>query len=383
MNSNKQERDGAGKSVAVITFHSWINGNLNYGASLQAYALCKAVNQLGHSVELIDYIPEVIGTESKLKNIYRRIFRFFISRKVPRNKRIGFQDFINKYCFLGKRKYRSLDALVHNPPAAEVYVSGSDQVWNTRIFHGSLFPAFFLGFGPASKKRVSYASSFGTHAPDLRLKSEISNLLKQFSAIAVRENSGIEVVETMLGDETSVTSVLDPTLLLQDYEDISESMNTEGMLLAYLFKPTEEDIELLRQTAKRLLLKPSLIWDNRMEEFKGIELIECNSPSQWLGAMKNADSIITNSFHGTVFSVLFEHPFVSLLGHDKEVANRNTRVLDLVSKLGVENNSTVQRDVDVWLNVLKQPISWSEVNERLSRERDISLKYLQGAIQAG
>ncbi len=380
MNCSKQERDPSRRSVAVITFHSWINGNLNYGASLQAYALCKAIDQLGHPVELIDYIPEVIRGKSKLKNFYRSIFRFFIACKVPRNKRRGFCDFMKKYCFLGTRTYRSLDALVQHPPAADVYLSGSDQVWNTRIFHGILFPAFFLGFGAVSKKRVSYASSFGTHEPDLRLKSQIGALLTPFSSIAVREKSGVDVIEKMLGDQVAVSSVLDPTLLLQDYEEILEPMNTTGMLLAYLFKPTDEDIALLKQTASKLSLKPGLIWDKRMHRFNAVELVECNSPSQWLGAMKHADSIITNSFHGTVFSILFEHSFVSLLADDKEAANRNTRVLDLLAKLGVKDKTTVLRDVDTWLTILEQPPSWPHVNEKLSKERKISLAYLQGAI---
>ncbi len=383
MNNHKKESEESARSVAVITFHSWINGNLNYGANLQAYALCKAIKQLGHPVELIDYVPEIISSGSKLKDVYRRAFRTFISWKVPKDKRNGFRDFTRKYCFLSERKYRNLNELNQNPPAADVYMSGSDQVWNTNIFHGALFPAFFLGFGPASKKRVSYASSFGTHEPDLSLKSEIIDLLKQFSSIAVRENSGVDVIHNMLGDDTDVSAVLDPTFLLQDYEDVMEPMDTQGMLLAYLFKPTEEDVECLRQTADKLSLKPALIWDERMARFLGIELVECHSPAQWLGAIKNADAMVTNSFHGTVFSILFQHSFVSLLSNDKNVANRNTRVLDLSAKLGVKKNVTASRDLDSWLAILKEPVSWTEVGQNLSNEREDSLAYLRSAIQKG
>ncbi|MDF7799408.1 polysaccharide pyruvyl transferase family protein [Pontiellaceae bacterium B1224] len=372
----------ARKTVAIITFHSWINGNLNYGATLQAYALCKAVEGMGHSVELIDYVPEVIHAGSLPKTVYRKLFRSAISYKLPRAKREGFKAFLKNNCHLGEKQYRSLQALRDEPPRSEVYMVGSDQVWNTRIFHGTLYPAFFLDFGPENKRRVSYASSFGTQEPDVEHKDQMGALLRCFSAVSVREKSGVKIAEDLMGNSTDIISVLDPTLLLEDYAPIAKSMGTEGTLLAYLFDPTQEEIATLRETAKKLSVEPSLIWDERLPRFEGIKLVECHSPADWVGAMKGAEAVVTNSFHGTVFSILFQHPFVSLLAESKGVENRNTRLTDLAEKLGLDEQLTLRSDDDTWRELLSRKIDWKMVGGKLSAERKASLAFLHHAIDS-
>lgn len=369
------------KSVAIITFHSWINGNLNYGATLQAYALTEVVSRLGHPVELIDYIPENVPAGNPLKEVYRRLFRYFLSRRIPSAKRRGYAGFLRRHGRLGPVCYRSFQALEAKPPQAEIYLVGSDQVWNTDIFHGALYPAFFLGFG-SPQKRVAYASSFGSHEVDPVHRERIAELLAAFDSIAVREASGQELVHELLGKAApAVETVLDPTLLLEDYAPVIEPMETDGMLLAYLFYPGEDELRCLRETAAAMGLQPALIADAPRPEFAGVRTVCCNSPAQWLGALHGAAGVVTNSFHGTVFSTLFEKPFVSLLGQASGIANRNTRSQNLAALLGITDHLTVERSSSLWKKLLEQQPDWPKVRDKLALARRHSMNYLTQALE--
>jgi len=369
-----------GKTVAIVTFHSWINGNLNYGATLQAYALALVIRKAGHPVEVVDYRPEVVPVDGAGKRLYRKLFRFRISRKVPRGKRRGFERFLRESGMLGATRYASLQQLRNNPPSAEIYLAGSDQVWNPGIFHNTLFPAFFLDFGNPGR-RVSYASSFGSCQAGQGFEGEMARLLSRFSAISVREESGARIVKRLLGENAKVSTVLDPTLLVDDFSEIAELVGSEGTLLAYLFGASEHEVTLLRETAAKMGLEPAIIGDPGMGNWAGCRTISCDSPSQWVGAMLGAEGIVTNSFHGTVFSILFRKPFVSVAGSATGAANRNTRVIDLTSRLGVEEQLTKEWDVAHWVEVLGQPIDWGEVHGHLAKERAASLEYLGHALE--
>ncbi len=366
-------------SVAIITFHWWINGNLNYGATLQAVALAAVIEQMGRSVELINYIPEIIPTEGKLKTLYRHWFRKRITNKVPAEKRQGFETFLQQYGRMGKREYTSLNELRAHPPKADIYISGSDQIWNTDIFHDCLFPAFFLDFG-SPKKRVAYASSFGSGEVSVKHTAQISRMLSKYSAIAVREKSGAEIAERLVKNTVPVRTVLDPTLLLENYNELLTPMETKGRLLAYLFYPGEEEINLLKTVADEIGMLPAIIGDAGQPDYDGIEKIICNSPAEWMGAIKSAGAVVTNSFHGTAFSIMFKRPFVSLLSADSGQTNRNTRVQNLAAKLDLEDQLTEKRDAKLWQQKLETSIYWQSVHGRLGVARADSMAYLADAL---
>ncbi|QBG45959.1 polysaccharide pyruvyl transferase family protein [Verrucomicrobia bacterium S94] len=366
-------------SVAIITFHLWINGNLNYGATLQAFALARVVAEMGFPVQLIDYIPEPLPANDIFRSVYRRIFRWKVSRRIPGAKRKGFEEFLRTHGYLSRNRYASLEALRANPPEADIYLAGSDQIWNTQIFHGELYRAYFLDFGDP-KARISYASSFGSANNEKKYDVEIGNLLSEFSHLAVRESSGAEIVKRLLPGTQRVETVIDPTLLLEDYTPFVRSVDVQGCLLAYLFHPSETEVDALKKTARNLGLIPAVISDVSSAVFEGCRIIPCNSPAEWLGAFRGASAVVTNSFHGTVFSILFEKPFVSLLSDEQGVANRNTRVLNLASKLGVEPQLLNQYDPELWTGRLQAPINWETVRSLLIEERSRSKEYLVRAL---
>ena len=224
--------------IKTITCHDVYN----LGASLQAFALQNYLESDGHDVEVIDYKPCYLSNHYKLwgvgnerfhKPILWQLYNLakFPGRvsALPRKK--VFDEFTKKYLRLTKR-YNSFEELRANPPEADVYVAGSDQIWNT-TFNNGIDPAFYLNFGKA--KKISYAASFATEKLRKGTESFVKEMLDNFNGISVREESGINIIKST-GHNGIV--VVDPVFLLsQDqWESVSNNIGEgKDYILVYSF----------------------------------------------------------------------------------------------------------------------------------------------------
>lgn len=345
--------------IKTITCHDVYNA----GASLQAYALVTYLRELGHEAEIIDYKPDYLSGHYRLwggvnlKYDVPFLREAYCMAKLPtrlaarfsKNKK-AFDDFTLKYLPLTKR-YTSNEALKKDPPAADVYFAGSDQIWNT-LFPNGKDPAFYLDFAPKTKIRASYAASFATEKIDPAWKEQIRTWLSSLDYISVREKSGVSLLHDL--GISQCLQVLDPVFLLglndwlnfiiRDYPFLSEPY-----ILIYDFdnNPTIHQYSKLiaHDRGCRILHFPS--------DFK--EKSSFLGPVGFLNSIYYADTIISNSFHATAFSIIFKKDFW-VFGRQEKI---NTRITDLLSLLGCSNRynwnygkassinfDNLQRDID-------------------------------------
>ncbi|NLZ83416.1 MAG: polysaccharide pyruvyl transferase family protein [Clostridiales bacterium] len=319
--------------VGVITFHS---AN-NYGATLQAWALQRVLKDMGMDTGIINYHPHVIDglyDPAKLKTGLPRqikILTLYIKNRKSLIRYKKFRSFLKKHFNL-IGDYITYDELEADNMNLDAYITGSDQVWNpTHI--GGYNPAYYLDFAKKGMKKISYGASIGTEYIDTRYKDDMKNALSTFTAISIRERSSKEAVESLI--EKPIEVVLDPTLLLnkEDYDQIKvKSSIKQPYILVYSIEKNPELIALANKISVALGLpiiqrRPGQELINQLEPFYTADA------GEFLGLLEAAEYVITNSFHGTVFSVLYERPFVSMLHSDT-----GSRTADLLEELGLSSH---------------------------------------------
>ena len=347
------------KKAAILTYtHSD-----NYGALLQAYALKEALALSGVEAKALNYrvLPVKLN------------FKMFI-------KKILFSYFNNKY----KKKFENFRKLIlENAPALgkddlpplnerfEVFITGSDQVWN---FHGNGFDtAFMLDFVQDVNKKYSYAASFGRNdLPDSE-KALAAPWLKQFKTISVREASAVPLAKELSGKE-DVRADIDPTLLLskEDWRKTAVMPKEKDFILLYLMSNNAAIIGFARDLARKTGLKLIMLSTSPVP-YKGVKVV-CPTPQEWLGYFLNAKYIVTNSFHGLAFSINFNKDFfVDLLPPPSMVNSRLENLLDLT---GLRS-----RLISAGANLDTPAPDWAEVNAKLAAEKEKSFSYLRSMAE--
>lgn len=345
--------------------------NKNYGGNLQAYAMQEVLYKLGHEAIFINrrfphpnaknsssMFSNTVGLSPSLDNKlfldsnFRQITKpFFSSEQLAKD--------IGKY---------NLDGII----------VGSDQVWRPK-YANSILNDFFLGFIPenSTTKKLSYAASFGSDKWEYSEQEQelATNLLRQFDAIGVREDKGEEMCKEHLG--TSSTHVLDPTMLLtaQHYSEkfkLGELRTDEDYLLNYVLDINKDKERTIHHLTSELGIEAQSV--NGMP-FEGVNALNTTSGDQsvegWLAAFFKAKFIVTDSFHGVAFSILFNKQFLAY-GNPARGMARFTSLLNMfgLSSRLVINSSQVTTDK------LKSEIDWSEVNTKLQAARKHSINFL-------
>lgn len=319
--------------VGVITFHS---AN-NYGATLQAWALQKVLKDMGMNTGIINYHPTVIDglyDPMKLKTgLPRRVKKatLYIRNRKSLIRYKKFRSFLKKnFNLIGD--YATYNELESANLDLDAYITGSDQVWNpTHI--GGFNPAYYLDFAKEGKKKISYAPSIGTEYIDSRYKDKMKKSLNTFTSISIRERSSKEAVENLV--EKPVEVVLDPTLLLnrEDYDEIKvKSKIKQPYILVYSIEKNPQLISFANKISVALGL-PILQRRPGRELINQLEPFYTADAGEFLGYVESAEYVITNSFHGTVFSILYGKPFVSMLHSDT-----GSRTADLLEDLGLSSH---------------------------------------------
>lgn len=348
--------------IGIMTF--WWSDD-NYGQLLQCYALQKYLRDNGHEPYLIRYkwYSDVIKNPLPIR-ILKLLNPFFVYKflKNKRNKSLikeevannsrHFDDFRNRYIAQSEKLFLSLKQLQENPPSADVYVVGSDQVWNffdnpVRRFR-NVMHAYFLDFGLPGTKRVSYAASWGVKNISNKYVKEFSPLLKRFDYVSVREENGVDLCR-----QCGVNSVKwepDPTLLLS--ADIYRELYKENpvnkpqgkyLVLYAVNNDSKFDIQAVYDFAKSKNLEVVYITGNgTIDKYpKFFATIP-----EWLYLIDNAEYVITNSFHCCVFSILFHKQFAALALNGKN-AGMNSRLDSLFKRCQIEPRLIYTKDFSV------------------------------------
>jgi len=341
--------------IAILTFHD----ALNYGAALQSFAL-KHVMSRDAQVQLLNYYNPYFHRNNYREGAIGIVKRFF-SYWSLRRKRHRFLLFQKKY-LTGNSPYLSKKDLSQTGELYDKFVTGSDQVWNLECSGGD--KSYFLDFVNDGKKKFSYAASFGT-TENLEFALIIS-LLKDFNQISVRENSGKEIIHKMLNLLPPV--VLDPTMLLkkEEWAELFNLQYEEKYVLVYEVVNSVELFAHAKSFAKKKGFKLICITSSNYPKF-GCKTIRDAGPIEWMWLFSKAAYVFTNSFHGIVFSILFEKQYyVELL---PPPSTTNTRMIELQDMLNLKERQ-------LQFAYSQNLINYKVVMKTLTEKRIISLEFI-------
>lgn len=372
------------KKVGTLTFHV----AHNYGAVLQAYALPKAVEAMGYDCEIIHYcFPRIYQwghvehySELRKKHGFTGGTLRFIKRLIsgvyaPGRLQNKFEHFIYHTMPLSKKAYYTAEELKNMDYDAILF--GSDQIWNSKIT-GGIAKEFVGGFECKNRtKKIAYAASCGGEDFSSEEKENYYPLLRNFSALGIREQSFCQFLSQA---DFPAKLVLDPTLLLtkQQWRSLIESPKHQRIvpkkeyLLVYAFEEDPSVYRLVDAVAEKYDLEVYCIAYKMKEELKKYHVFTNCGPEEFIALIAGASKVVTTSFHGTVFSILFEKSFYCV--PHPSLHERTDSLLKLLA-LEDRNNCSANRELDEI-----QAINWAEVSKRLGSLREQSLAFLREAI---
>ena len=284
--------------------------------------------------------------------------------------------FIKKHIHVTKKRFNSYEELLKNPPQADVYISGSDQVWNTQNNNPEDdLKAYYLCFAPDNKTKIAYAGSFGKTDFSEEEILLIKEWLNRYDAISVREDTALDTLKD-LGINNGV-HVLDPTFLL-DKDEWAKFCTLKAPKPGYVFVYNLNRNKVLEELAQRIAKEKGLRVVNFADTFEFISKAEnrmFNSPLDFINHIANADFVVTDSFHGTAFSLNFEKQFLSL-----PAPKYNSRLESILRKVDLIDKRFVST-VEDGLKAFESEIDYLAVNKLLDIEREKSKKYLKEILR--
>lgn len=367
----------------------------NYGGLIQCYALQTALQRMGHETVVLQrefnrqytfkgaciyYVKHII----KLLMGRKSSWHYYVSQErrnyIAKETNKFTEAWINprsKHCYSTEELADEVEHL-----HLDAIIVGSDQVW--RPYYSPCQPNYFLDFldGRKDIKKLSYAASFGSDAWtfDEALTEQCGALLHQFDAVSVREESAIGLCKEHFGVEA--LHVLDPTMLLEkeDYRAAcGQHLVGRGSLFCYVLDRSKEKREIITEIANRLKLESFESMPELPDDICNLygEIDKCVYPpvEAWLSAFDEAKMVITDSFHGTVFSIIFNKPFWVIGNEGRGMA----RFQSLLSQFGLENRMLApSRLYEIDLN---QSIDWGRVNRKREELKKLSLEFLETALK--
>lgn len=353
------------KKIGTLTFH-WAT---NYGAVLQAWALQQYLLRHGYETEIIRYLPGRIRLIQRIQALKKGDFSWF-----RREKEI--EIFRRKELLQSKKSYATNQSLFRAGRQYDTVICGSDQIWNpsfTLSAEGKPTLSYFENFALPGTRRIAYAASFGAD----RLPEEMQRLilpeLQKFHALSVREQTGRRILSD-LGLDAAI--VADPTLLLEraEYDRLIEdgayprSADRTPRLFAYILHQGQEEARRTADFCRSL----------REETDKRSAPLFDGGVYSWLKEIRDAAFVVTNSFHGTVFSILFHKPFLTI---PVAGANMDDRLYTLLSSLCLANRWLPAFDPDQIRSLYSAPIDWEQAEGRLTELRKASRAFIHTALE--
>ncbi len=366
------------KKVGIITVHR----NVNYGANLQAFASARFLSNSGFNAEIVDYLPKNLDKDNYLVGWLKsswdndenrsfshrlKLFLALLLSAPDKNKKLkAFYKFREQKCKKSP-KYNSLDEVV-KANYTDI-VCGSDQIWNPDITEG-INPIYF-GDILGVKNKISYAASLGREKYNETDEISAANLIGKMDYVSVREAKSVDYIEKISGKK--VSCVCDPVFLLenQEYIKIAKPIKIKKpYLLVYSVVGNDAMLNAALEFAKNKNLTVVEICQNKNRKHKHIQLSSA-APEEFLGAILNAEYVVTNSFHGTAFSIIFEKNFYVF-----DNKGRGSRITDLLTKAGLMD-CLVQEKIQS-----KELADYNKVNKNLKTYIEQSKNFLLTALSA-
>lgn len=363
--------------VGILTFHT----GFNYGASLQAFALQRTITKMGLNCEIIHFETErFVASREMFSRKPRRVKEFIkIATRIPyysalKKRQKLFEDYTAQVLKTSPL-YRTEAEVIAHAGDYDCIVCGSDQIWNLDKEQDApaANPLFFLNF-PKNQRRVSYAASFGKWVKKAHAHEDaFMPWLKEFDAVSVRETSGVEYLRSR---GIACTLTLDPTVLLdkEDYEEICAPRQIEGKyVLMFSWSCGDEVMAAAKRAAQELQLPLYHLIPPPRAMGTGIRRKLDVGPREFLSMIKNAEFVVTDSFHGTAFSTTFEKPFVSIVTGGKA----DPRMESLMEQLGLSDHLTDCAGMNI---PALQETDFISVREKKTALRRSSLEFLRNAL---
>lgn len=365
--------------IAVIT----MQGVFNYGSVLQTYATQEYLKKKGYEVEIIDYYPHrmrnygtftqiyndaVVFHKSKIKSIIIAALKL---RSVNALKRAFYPFVIGN--LKKTRKYESNEELCNDPPIADIYCTGSDQVWNDYL-EGAFDKAYFLNFAPEGKMKIAYSASFGRDDIKPEELKSVKSFLEDYQAISVREESGLKTLSEI--DVGIKECILDPTFMLtgDEWRTIARDTKERGYILVYKLHEDSIVSEAAIEIAKKQNKKVMRLSSDYLKRIKGGTTIVAPDVRQFITYIANADMVVTDSFHATSFAINFNVPFVAV-----QWKMFNDRIGTILEKTHLQERCV--RTVQQAIAISERPIAFEIANQCLQSERMKVDEYLDKALQ--
>lgn len=362
------------KKINVVTAAPYVQ---NYGSMLLTYATQKLLEAKDFDVEILNYSRQSLQEAISFKELLHALAVRDGSKNKPAIVRFAMaialyssemtmakvvKDFMSKYINISPIRYLNEESLLNNTPEADIYCTGGDQMWNEQCnFHKTL-REFYLTFAPKGKPKVSFSTSIGKEKFDEWELPEVLPLLKGYDLISVREANTKPYFDSL--GINNVYHLIDPTLLLpkEKWKGIvaPRQIKDDYILLYEISRKgnlTACAKELVKKTGKKLVR----INRYALDKIRAGKSVLCPTPEEWLSLFCYADAVVTNSFHGVVFSTIFERQFVLVPGANP------TRLENMMKTLGISGRSC--SDPAKVLEVYKTPIDYCEVDKHLKKER--------------
>ena len=360
------------KTVSLLTLHR----TGNYGSVLQALATQLVLEDMGFDVTVVDYYPNRNKISSMLKGLKakkplfeRNPLALAAARAIllPSylKRRRTFDRFIESNLNLSEHTYWNTSDFANHPLAADYYVTGSDQVWNS-AWNGGIDEILFLSFTSDDACRLSFSSSFGKESLEEGEKARTRQLLERYRHVTVREDSGVRIAHS-LGIENA-RQVLDPTLLLSsdDWERYCSDARPKGdYILMYNINHNKRLDRFAQSLSKRQGLPVYYVSYQLHDVFKRGHMRCCVPVGDFLSRVRTARYVICDSFHCAAYSVNFNREFAIIMPE-----RFGTRLSSFARIMGLEDRIVPENGLEVF----DKPIDWNEVNGRLSLERARSLE---------
>lgn len=346
--------------IGLLTYHH----STNIGAMMQTYATCRALIELGHEVVIVDIRQPERHRQGIIMELSKIVF----------GKHQKDLDSFEKHFYPPlTRRYLSVEELRIDPPKVDCLVVGSDQTWNPEISK-EMAMAYFLDFGGENLKRFSYASSFGMDywKQNSDLTNDVFKALQQFENISVRERTAVKICrDTFMIDADLVA---DPTLLFNCYPEITGDVKPKSELLCYKLQRNEDFYRNI-DAFKHIMDLPARLLNNFIP-VRGLRYTYPPSVRDWIRRIGGAEFVLTDSFHGVAFSLLYQRQFVVIRCHD----GRDSRFEDLLHELDLDNRVFDSMSDLVSCDDYKEKIDYDKVAPKLSKIRNSSWDYLRKAL---
>lgn len=378
------------KKIGIITYFYYYN----YGTMLQGYALQKVMEREGkgeYSSEIIDcrFGEKDLSFWYYFKIRVRRFFIYFTEikrviatfkkrdltnakyREENNQKRQLFDDFVKQCCSMSEVTYKQSSDLYPQPPIYDIYVTGSDQTWSPKV---GLRDSLFLGFAPKDKVKAAYAPSIGVAAYSSEEEQYVREHLKDYQFVSCREKHGAEILQKL--SPVKVETVLDPTLLLRadEWRNIAIKPEVpEKYILCYFIGERTYYRDFAKQLSKQLNLPLVFIPGSNSDMKSENHLVWKSGPREFLGLIDNAEVVLTDSFHGTIFSINFGRNFYSFIKHEGAKAMDNMRIIDILGRLGQSDRLLTEYAGN---EIAYAPVDYTTTDSLLQEEREHSESFI-------